>query len=240
MQYRPTQTHRAWWFPAVALAVVAAMTWAPVVAAGVTAAGSDTTQEAAPFSSGLNNAMSADKFDTAEATPDAMNLESALPKRAAPLPVPPPAAPIGQGSSASGSQASSNDTQNDRVRTSSRPAATAQAPATSTRPSSSNTSGSDSSASSGSDHASNGSQLSQARSILASLISAHPVLEGVTVSIGSTPGGYQAVAYYKSGRILVNPNHTSSLERILRHEIWHIIDWRDNNHIDWGESVPPR
>jgi hypothetical protein len=21
--------------------------------------------------------------------------------------------------------------------------------------------------------------------------------------------------------------------------VWHVIDWRDNGRIDWGESVPP-
>ncbi len=83
------------------------------------------------------------------------------------------------------------------------------------------------------------SELSQARAILAGLIARHPILRGTTVTIGTTPGGYQAVSYYKSGRIVVNPNHTASLSRILNHEIWHIIDWRDNGRIDWGENVPP-
>ncbi|MDP2181339.1 MAG: hypothetical protein Q8K99_02055 [Actinomycetota bacterium] len=82
--------------------------------------------------------------------------------------------------------------------------------------------------------------LSEARAILAGLISQHPVLAGVTVSIGTTPDGHQAVAYYKSGRIVISPTHTASLSRILKHEIWHIIDWRDNGRIDWGENVPPR
>jgi hypothetical protein len=84
-----------------------------------------------------------------------------------------------------------------------------------------------------------GDETAQARAILAGLIAQHPTLQGVTVSMGETPGGYQAVAYYESGRILVNPNHTASLSRILNHEVWHIIDWRDNGVIDWGENVPP-
>lgn len=84
-----------------------------------------------------------------------------------------------------------------------------------------------------------GDETAQARAILAGLIAQHPVLQGVTVSMGTTPGGYQAVAYYQSGRIIVNPNHTASLSRILNHEIWHVIDWRDNGVIDWGENVPP-
>ncbi|TDB36879.1 MAG: hypothetical protein D9V44_10240 [Actinobacteria bacterium] len=81
-------------------------------------------------------------------------------------------------------------------------------------------------------------ELAQAKSILAGLIAKHPILKGTTVSIGTTPGGYQAVAYYQSGRIIVSSSHTASLSRILNHEVWHIIDWRDNGRIDWGESVP--
>ena len=83
-------------------------------------------------------------------------------------------------------------------------------------------------------------ELAQAKSILAGLIARYPILAGTTVTFGDTPGGYQAVAYYKSGRIIVNPNHTASLSTILNHEVWHIIDWRDNGVIDWGENVPPR
>jgi hypothetical protein len=83
-------------------------------------------------------------------------------------------------------------------------------------------------------------ETAQARAILAGLIAQHPILAGTTVSFGTTPGGYQAVAYYQSGRIVVSPNHTASLSTILNHEIWHIIDWRDNGQIDWGENVPPR
>jgi len=83
------------------------------------------------------------------------------------------------------------------------------------------------------------SELAQAKAILARHIAEHPILAGTTVSIGTTPGGYQAVAYYQSGRIVISSSHTASLERILGHEIWHIIDWRDNGQIDWGENVPP-
>ena len=63
-------------------------------------------------------------------------------------------------------------------------------------------------------------------------------LGGVTVSIGNARG-YQAVSYYQSGRIVISPTHRASLQRILSHEIWHIIDWRDNGRIDWRESIPP-
>ncbi len=81
-------------------------------------------------------------------------------------------------------------------------------------------------------------KLAEAKSILAGLIAKYPILKGTTVSIGTTPNGYQAVAYYKSGRIVVSSTHTASLTKILTHEVWHIIDWRDNGRIDWGENVP--
>lgn len=83
-------------------------------------------------------------------------------------------------------------------------------------------------------------ELAEARRILRGLIAKHPELRGATVTIGATPGGYQAVAYYQSGRIVINPKHRASLKRILNHEVWHIIDYRDNGRIDWGENVPPR
>jgi hypothetical protein len=87
--------------------------------------------------------------------------------------------------------------------------------------------------------ASSGNTLAQARSILASRIAMYPILRGATVEIGDTKGNASAICYYKSGRIVINANHKASLERIINHEIWHIIDWRDNGRIDWGESVPP-
>jgi len=82
-------------------------------------------------------------------------------------------------------------------------------------------------------------ELAEARRILAGLIAKYPILKGTTVSFGDTKG-YQAICYYRSGRIVINPNHTVSLSRILNHEVWHVIDWRDNGRIDWGENVPPR
>jgi hypothetical protein len=87
--------------------------------------------------------------------------------------------------------------------------------------------------------ASTASKLSQAKSILASYISKYPILKGTTVEFGDAKG-YQAIAYYKSGRIVISPTHRSSLSAIIGHEIWHIIDWRDNGKIDWGEKVPPK
>lgn len=84
-----------------------------------------------------------------------------------------------------------------------------------------------------------GDELSRARSILAGYISRYPILSGTTVEFGDAKG-YQAIAYYTSGRIVISPTHTASLERIIGHEIWHVIDWRDNGVIDWGENVPPK
>jgi len=77
------------------------------------------------------------------------------------------------------------------------------------------------------------------QSILNGYIAKYPILAGATASYGDAKG-YQAIAYYKSGRIVVSPTHNASLQRIIGHEIWHIIDWRDNGVIDWGENVPPR
>ena len=86
---------------------------------------------------------------------------------------------------------------------------------------------------------SSASDLDTAQSVLASLKATYRYLDGVTVSMGTTPGGYQAVSYYTKGRILISTKHTATISRILKHEIWHIIDWRDNGKIDWRESVPP-
>lgn len=84
---------------------------------------------------------------------------------------------------------------------------------------------------------SGGGSIAQARAILAAQIARHPILAGSTVSFGDARG-YQAIAYYGSGRIVISRSHTASLERIIAHEVWHIIDWRDNGKIDWGENIP--
>ncbi len=81
--------------------------------------------------------------------------------------------------------------------------------------------------------------IAEARAILARYVSTYPILQGTTVEFGDSRGNPQAIVYYKSARIIINPNHTVSLERIIAHEIWHIIDWRDNGQINWGENVPP-
>jgi hypothetical protein len=75
--------------------------------------------------------------------------------------------------------------------------------------------------------------------VLRSYIGKYPILGGATVSIGDARG-YQAICYYGSGRIVISPTHSASIDRIMAHEIWHIIDWRDNGKIDWGESIPPK
>lgn len=84
-----------------------------------------------------------------------------------------------------------------------------------------------------------GGEKARASMLLKSYIAKYPILAGTTVSIGDARG-YQAISYYQSGRIVISASHSASLERIMAHEIWHIIDWRDNGRIDWGENVPPR
>jgi hypothetical protein len=79
----------------------------------------------------------------------------------------------------------------------------------------------------------------QARELLDGLQRKYHYLDGVTVSAGATPAGHEAVAYYREGRIVISPTRSASIEDILAHEVWHIIDWRDNGRIDWGENVPP-
>ena len=74
---------------------------------------------------------------------------------------------------------------------------------------------------------------------LGDLQRAYRLLDGVTVTFGDTPRGHEAVAYYTQGRIVISRTHTVDVVTILRHEVWHIIDWRDDQVIDWGESLPP-
>lgn len=84
-----------------------------------------------------------------------------------------------------------------------------------------------------------GGESDRAQQLLNGYIRKYPILRGTTVSFGDARG-YQAIAYYQSGRIVISKNHSASLERIIGHEIWHVIDWRDNGRIDWGENVPPK
>jgi len=79
----------------------------------------------------------------------------------------------------------------------------------------------------------------QAQTILGELQAKYQYLDGVTVSVGATPADEQAIAYYQDGEIVVSPDHSATIQRILAHEVWHVIDWRDNGRLDWGEDLPP-
>jgi len=115
------------------------------------------------------------------------------------------------------------------------PAATSAALTSSTRTSSASTTSS--SARSTAPAPAPVDETAAARSILARYIAKYPILSGSTVTFGDAKG-YQAICYYQSGRIVISPTHTSSLERIIAHEVGHILDWRDNGVIDWGENIP--
>ena len=80
----------------------------------------------------------------------------------------------------------------------------------------------------------------RADEVLREIASRYEYLDGVTVRIGSTPNGEEAVAYYTRGEIVISDHRTVDIDRILEHEVWHIIDWRDNGRLDWGENLPPR
>lgn len=79
----------------------------------------------------------------------------------------------------------------------------------------------------------------RATRLLAEHAQAFRYLDGVTIHEGPTPKGEQAVSYYQDGEIVVSADHTATLEDIVAHEIWHVIDWRDNGRMDWGEQLPP-
>jgi len=79
----------------------------------------------------------------------------------------------------------------------------------------------------------------RAQEALSGLSAKYEYLEGVSVIIGRTPNGEEAVAYYTEGRIVIDVAHSVSIDAILEHEVWHVIDWRDNGRIDWGEDLPP-
>lgn len=83
------------------------------------------------------------------------------------------------------------------------------------------------------------SDLDLARSIVNRYAAACPaILSGTTVDFGETYG-YQALTYYGSKRIVINPYHTASTSAIMNHEIYHVYDWFDNWAINWGENIPP-
>lgn len=79
-------------------------------------------------------------------------------------------------------------------------------------------------------------QRREAAAILADRVAGDPALRGVTVEFGATPGGYQAVAYYRTGRIVIDPGHEAPLVRIVDHELGHIADWRADGRIDRDDS----
>jgi hypothetical protein len=78
-----------------------------------------------------------------------------------------------------------------------------------------------------------------ANRVFADLASRYRYLDHVTVVMGDTPRGEQAVAYYTESRIVISRRHYVKIDKILQHEMWHIVDWRDNGRIDWHEDVPP-
>ncbi len=83
------------------------------------------------------------------------------------------------------------------------------------------------------------SDTRRANEVLGKLKATHRYLDDVTVTVGTTPRGEEAVAYYTSGEIVISRDHTVGIDKILGHEIWHVIDWRDNGQLDWKESLPP-
>lgn len=80
------------------------------------------------------------------------------------------------------------------------------------------------------------SEQEQANAILAGIIAQYPILAGTVVYIQQTPNGWEGAAYYKSGVILVNPNHTYPLYDIIYHEAMHVLDWREDGKIDNNDS----
>lgn len=75
----------------------------------------------------------------------------------------------------------------------------------------------------------------QAEQILAYYISKYPILKGVKVYVRDCPNNWQGCAYYTKGIILVDPDHTAPLKKIIEHEVMHIIDWRTDNKIDYND-----
>lgn len=50
---------------------------------------------------------------------------------------------------------------------------------------------------------------------------------GTSIGYGDAHG-YEACAYYKSGYIVIDPNHTTDLYTLIAHEINHILAWRES------------
>ncbi len=89
------------------------------------------------------------------------------------------------------------------------------------------------------------SDLSRAQTALQGYINKCPsYLTGATVTFGDAAvGNNVAIVFYTSKHIAINPNWdamtASSLETIVNHEVWHIIDFALDSKIDWGENIPP-
>ena len=72
----------------------------------------------------------------------------------------------------------------------------------------------------------------QADQILTALIAKNTILQGSTVVVRDCPHDWQGCTYYKTGEIWIDPDHTAPLEKIMIHEVNHLIDWRSDGDID--------
>ncbi len=79
------------------------------------------------------------------------------------------------------------------------------------------------------------SEQARARRILAKYIARYPILKGTQIYVRQCPYNWQGCAYYKKGVILIDPDHTAPLEKIIAHEVRHIIDWREDHKIDYND-----
>jgi hypothetical protein len=50
---------------------------------------------------------------------------------------------------------------------------------------------------------------------------------GTSIGYGDA-NGYEACAYYKSGYIVISPNHSTDLYTLIAHEVNHILEWRSS------------
>ena len=79
------------------------------------------------------------------------------------------------------------------------------------------------------------SELVLVQQILAYQIVRNPILQGAKVYIQDCPNNWQGCAFYESGTIWIDPDHSASLEKIIIHECNHIIDWRQDGDIDYND-----
>lgn len=75
----------------------------------------------------------------------------------------------------------------------------------------------------------------RAEQILSYYIKKYPILAGVKIYVRDCPNNWEGCAYYTKGIILVDPDHKHTLEEIIAHEVRHIIDWREDNKIDYND-----